>query len=61
MKFIKIEDVLQMTSLSRTTMYSLIRKGSFPKQIKLGNRISVWSEDKIISWMNDKINGGVQC
>ena len=61
MKFIKIEDVLQMTSLSRTTMYSLIRKGSFPKQIKLGNRISVWSEEKIISWMNDKINGGVQC
>ena len=61
MKFIKIEDVLQMTSLSRTTMYSLIRKGSFPKQIKLGNRISVWSEDKIISWMNDKINGGIQC
>jgi predicted DNA-binding transcriptional regulator AlpA len=42
-------------------MYSLIRKGSFPKQIKLGNRISVWSEDKIISWMNDKINGGIQC
>ena len=61
MKFIKIEDVLQMTSLSRTTMYSLIRKGSFPKQIKLGNRISVWSEDKIISWMNDKINGGIKC
>ncbi len=61
MKFIKIEDVLQMTSLSRTTLYSLIKKGDFPAQIKIGNRISVWHEGSIKIWMNDRINGGVQC
>lgn len=61
MKFIKIEDVLQMTCLSRTTLYSLIKKGDFPAQIKIGNRISVWHEGSIKIWMNDKINGAVQC
>ena len=61
MKFIKIEDVLQMTSLSRTTLYSLIKKGDFPAQIKIGNRISVWHEGSIKIWMNDRINGSVQC
>ena len=61
MKFIKIEDVLQMTCLSRTTLYSLIKSGEFPAQIKIRNRISVWHEDSIKIWMNDKINGGIQC
>ena len=61
MQFIKIEDVVQMTCLSRTTLYSLIKSGDFPAQIKIGNRISVWHEDTIKIWMNDKINGGIQC
>ena len=60
MKFLKIEDVLRMTCLSRTTLYSLIKKGDFPAQIKIGN-ISVWHEGSIKIWMNDKINGGIQC
>ncbi len=55
MKFIKIEDVLRMTCLSRTGLYQRIREGSFPRQIKIGERASVWNEKLVIDWMNNKM------
>jgi prophage regulatory protein len=57
MKFIKVEDVLKMTCLSRTGLYKRIREGSFPRQIKLGERAAVWNEELVINWMNNQIGG----
>jgi len=57
MKFLKIEDVLKMTCLSRTGLYQRIREGNFPRQIKIGKRATVWNEDLVINWMNNQIGG----
>ena len=35
MKLIKLKDVTEMTTLSKATIYRLIKQGSFPRQISL--------------------------
>lgn len=54
--FIKLPQVMQMTTLSRATVYRLIAKGEFPEQIKLSERASAWIEDEVIEWMKTRTN-----
>lgn len=38
MKIVKINQVIDITKLSRSTIYSKMSKNEFPKPIKLGER-----------------------
>jgi prophage regulatory protein len=54
-KIIRRKTVEEMTGLSRSTIYHLIKKGTFPKQIKLGERNSGWIESEIKDWQISRI------
>ena len=56
MRFLRIGDLQEKVGLSRSQIYKLIADGDFPKQNKLGERISVWEESKVEEWMVSKIN-----
>ena len=56
LKIIKLPKVMEMTTFCRTTIYRLIEKGKFPKQIKLAERSSGWLEDEVLNYLDDKIN-----
>ena len=51
-----MDDLQEKVGLSRSQIYKLIADGDFPKQDKLGERISVWQESKVEEWMVSKIN-----
>jgi len=51
MRFLKLKDVIKLTGLSRSTIYSKISKGNFPAQISISDRAVAWLEDDIIEWM----------
>jgi len=51
-----MDDLQEKVGLSRSQIYKLIADGDFPKQDKLGERISVWQESKVGEWMVSKIN-----
>lgn len=53
---LRLPTVKQRTGLSRSTIYSLISKGNFPKQIKLGERAVGWLNDDINNWIDEQIN-----
>ena len=55
MKFMKLKEVIQITSLSRATIYRLIQEGEFPKQIPLSGRSVAWLEEEINEWMQQKL------
>jgi len=55
-KLIKLPQVMQITTLSRATVYRLITKGEFPKQIKLSERASAWIEHEVLDWRDNRIN-----
>jgi prophage regulatory protein len=56
LKIIKLPKVMEMTTFCRTTIYRLIEKGKFPKQIKLAERSSGWLEHEVLDYLDDRIN-----
>jgi prophage regulatory protein len=55
--FMRQREVLERTTLSRSTLYELIGRGAFPKPLKLGERINCWPEHEIDNWMQAQIAG----
>ncbi len=58
MKLLRIKQVVEMTTLSRSTIYRLIDKGEFPKGKNLSSRTVVWNESDIAGWINDACKSG---
>ena len=54
LKVIKLAQVKELTSLSSATIYRLIEKGQFPRQLKLAERCSGWLLEDIYNWINEK-------
>jgi prophage regulatory protein len=50
-KFLRRGKVEERTGLPASTLYELIAKNAFPKQVKISPRIVVWLEDEIDAWM----------
>ena len=55
-KLIRIEQVQEMTSLGRSSIYGLISNGKFPKQLKVSVRKAAWIEQEVLDWVDDVIS-----
>jgi prophage regulatory protein len=53
--YIRLREVCARVSLRPSTLYNMIRMGRFPKQVKLSERTSVWSEAEVEAFMNARI------
>ncbi|MHB1871969.1 MAG: helix-turn-helix transcriptional regulator [Steroidobacteraceae bacterium] len=51
--FLRIRDVLRITSLSRPTLYRRIAERRFPPPVHLGGRACGWSVVALQTWIND--------
>ena len=58
-RFIRRPEVELRTGLSRSSIYAKMDEGSFPKQIKLGERMVAWLESDIETWLEERINASV--
>ena len=52
-RFIRMDDLSNKVGLSRSQIYKLIQNDEFPRQLKVGPRISVWKESDIDKWMSE--------
>jgi prophage regulatory protein len=50
MKFLRIRQVMQVTGLSRMTIYRLELAGKFPKRRQLSQNSVAWLESDIAAW-----------
>lgn len=50
-RLINLKEIVKITSLSKATVYRYIEAGSFPKNIKIGDRRVAWKENDILEWM----------
>jgi len=60
-RLLRLKQVVLKVGLSRSQIYKLIAKGSFPEQIKIGPKISAWPEHAIDQWISHQVdhsNGG---
>ena len=54
-RFIRLPEVMHLCGLSRSTIYDLISREAFPKQISLGGKNVAWAHTEITAWMTDRI------
>ncbi len=54
-RFIRLPEVMHLCGLSRSTIYDLISREAFPKQISLGGKKRGVGESEITGWMADRI------
>jgi prophage regulatory protein len=55
-KFLRLKLVIEITGLSRSSIYSQIKQGIFPKNISLGPRSVAWLESDIQDWIDARIH-----
>lgn len=53
-RLIRLPEVRAMVGLGTTSIYDKIKKGDFPKQVKLG-RLSGWVEAEVQEWISQQI------
>ena len=51
-RFLRLWQVAQMISLSKTKIYEMQANGAFPKSFRIAGSAVGWSEADIRSWMN---------
>ena len=54
-KLYRLKQVLELTGLSRSSLYSLIKTGQFPEQINIGLRAVAWRAGDVIDWIDSRI------
>lgn len=53
---IRIKEVMQMTSLSRSSIYVKRNSGDFPSPIQLSSRTVAWVRSDVERWIADRIH-----
>jgi prophage regulatory protein len=56
MNLLRIPDVKKASGLARPTIYRDIKRGTFPKPVKLGT-VSAWPEREVHSIINARVAG----
>lgn len=54
MKMLRLPEVVEVTGLSRPTIYRLEAKGEFPKRRRLGVNSVGWVEDEVTAWIQNR-------
>lgn len=53
---LRLPETIKRTGLSRSSIYLSIKKGIFPKPIKLGQRSIGFIESEVDEWIENKID-----
>ena len=56
-RLLRLPDVLKRVGLSRAQVYKLIAQDRFPKQVKIGQKVSAWNSLAIDDWIASMIRG----
>ena len=54
-RIIRLPAVLQVTGLSRSTLYELDKAGKFPTKVQLSTRAVGWVQDEVDSWIASRV------
>jgi prophage regulatory protein len=54
-EMLRIAQVKKIIGLSRSTIYSLISQGSFPRQVHMGPKAVAWISSEVQTWVVARI------
>lgn len=53
-RFYRLPDVCRITGLSASAVFKFIREDRFPGPVKVSPKCSVWTDDDINTWIEEK-------
>ena len=56
-RLIRLPDVEAATGCKKSTIYMLLRQGTFPRPVRLSARMVAWSETAVLQWVQDQLAG----
>ncbi len=59
-KIYRLKNVIEVTGMSRSTIYRLMDQDKFPKPIKLSQRIIGFLEEDIDQWIQNRYQEGIK-
>lgn len=54
-RLVRLTEVQARVGLSRSTLYSRIQQGSFPRPVRLGEKSVAWVETEIDNWIGVRV------
>jgi prophage regulatory protein len=51
MKYVRMSQLIEIVPMSKATIWRKLKDGTFPKPVKLGDRITAWRLDQIEAWL----------
>lgn len=51
-RFLRLKEIRQRIGLSHSTIYRMMKDGTFPPSLSLGARTSVWLEGEVEAWIS---------
>ena len=55
-RFLRLAEVIKLTSLSKSAIYDKIANHEFPSQVILSRQSVAWVESEVIDWMNQRLS-----
>lgn len=55
-RLIRLPEVENLIGCKKSTVYTMVKEGTFPKPIRLSARMVAWPETAVMQWMQDRIN-----
>jgi|TARA_R100000935_G_scaffold25915_1_gene45857 prophage regulatory protein len=52
-RFLRLKQVVQITSLSKSEIYRRVNDNRFPKQQRRSHKVAVWLQSEVEAWMRD--------
>lgn len=53
-KILRLDELLKVLRISRSSVYAWVRENKFPKPIKLGARAIGWTESAVQEWIKQR-------
>ncbi|WP_114633425.1 AlpA family transcriptional regulator [Vibrio splendidus] len=64
-RLMRLKEVIQITGISRSSLYKYLNEGKFPPPVSLGARSVAWVDHEIQAWITTKMkqrnNKTIQC
>ena len=55
-QFYRLSQLKEKLSVSRSSIWSWVKDGSFPKPIKLGKNCTAWNSEDVHAWVQSRID-----
>jgi prophage regulatory protein len=54
-RFLRRDEVTEITGLPVSTIYEMMGRGAFPKNLRISPRLAAWRESEVAKWQRDRI------